>query len=66
VLVPGLQSFESILALVIGSILAGMATKLISLLGGGSKHRQDRDIRQAIARWIDYRQRKGSAHAADS
>ena len=32
--------------------------KLIILLGGGSKRRQDRDIRRAIACWNDYRSRK--------
>lgn len=40
--------------------------KLIVLLGGGSKQRQDRDIQRAIACWIDYRQRKGRSNAADS
>jgi putative addiction module killer protein len=33
-------------------------TKLILLLGGGEKHRQDDDIASAQARWADYKQRK--------
>jgi putative addiction module killer protein len=32
--------------------------RLIILLGGGSKQRQNRDIRQAMDRWADYRSRK--------
>ena len=32
--------------------------RLIILLGGGSKKRQQRDIDQAIERWQDYKQRK--------
>jgi putative addiction module killer protein len=32
--------------------------RLILLLGGGSKKRQQRDIQTAIARWQDYKQRK--------
>ena len=31
---------------------------LVILLGGGNKQRQDRDIRQAIDCWADYRKRK--------
>ena len=34
---------------------------LIILLGGGSKKRQDRDIKLAQARWRDYRKRKREA-----
>lgn len=32
--------------------------RLVILLGGGSKQRQDRDIRQAIGCWADYKSRK--------
>jgi putative addiction module killer protein len=32
--------------------------RLVILLGGGSKQRQDRDVRQAIDRWSDYKKRK--------
>ena len=32
--------------------------QLVILLAGGTKKRQQRDIRQAIARWQDYKQRK--------
>ena len=32
--------------------------RLVVLLGGGTKRRQDRDIETAIKRWRDYRQRK--------
>jgi putative addiction module killer protein len=31
---------------------------LVIVLGGGNKQRQDRDIRQAIDCWADYRKRK--------
>jgi putative addiction module killer protein len=31
---------------------------LVILLGGGSKHRQQKDIRIAAERWLDYRRRK--------
>ena len=31
---------------------------LVILLGGGTKHRQQEDIRMAIERWVDYKQRK--------
>jgi putative addiction module killer protein len=31
---------------------------IVILLGGGTKKRQDRDIRDAIACWTDYRKRK--------
>ncbi|MFZ3262651.1 MAG: type II toxin-antitoxin system RelE/ParE family toxin [Terriglobales bacterium] len=31
---------------------------LVILLGGGTKHRQQNDIRTAQARWADYKQRK--------
>jgi len=33
---------------------------LVILLAGGTKKRQPRDIREAIARWQDYKQRKKS------
>jgi putative addiction module killer protein len=32
--------------------------KLVILLGGGTKKRQDQDIQAAIARWEDYKRRK--------
>jgi putative addiction module killer protein len=32
--------------------------RLVILLGGGSKHRQQRDINTAIANWQDYKGRK--------
>lgn len=32
--------------------------RLVILLGGGTKKRQQRDINDAIARWQDYRRRK--------
>ena len=32
--------------------------RIVILLGGGTKHRQQNDIHDAQARWIDYRQRK--------
>ena len=31
---------------------------IVVLLGGGTKQRQERDIRQAIERWADYRGRR--------
>ena len=31
---------------------------LIVLLGGGTKNRQQRDIKDAVANWQDYKQRK--------
>jgi putative addiction module killer protein len=33
--------------------------RLVILLGGGTKKRQDEDIVAALARWQDYKQRKG-------
>ncbi len=33
-------------------------TRLVIVLGGGTKHRQQDDIRLAQARWADYKQRK--------
>jgi putative addiction module killer protein len=38
--------------------LAFDGTKLIILLGGGSKSRQQADIARAHQRWADYKQRK--------
>lgn len=32
--------------------------KIVILLAGGTKQRQDRDIQQAIGRWADYKRRK--------
>lgn len=32
--------------------------RLVILLGGGTKKRQNKDINEAIARWQDYKQRK--------
>ena len=34
-------------------------TEIVVLVGGGTKQRQQRDIREAIERWADYRRRKG-------
>ena len=34
--------------------------RLVILLGGGTKKRQQEDIATALARWQDYRQRKGT------
>ena len=34
------------------------AQRVIILLGGGTKKRQQRDISEAIARWQDYKKRK--------
>jgi putative addiction module killer protein len=33
---------------------------LVVLVGGGTKKRQQEDIRTALARWRDYKQRKGT------
>ena len=33
--------------------------RLVVLLGGGSKRHQSRDVRAAIERWRDYKQRRG-------
>jgi putative addiction module killer protein len=34
--------------------------RLVILLGGGTKKRQQEDINAALARWQDYKQRKGT------
>ena len=34
--------------------------RLVILLGGGTKKRQQEDIATALARWQDYKQRKGT------
>ncbi len=34
--------------------------RLVILVGGGTKKRQQQDIATALARWQDYKQRKGS------
>jgi putative addiction module killer protein len=34
--------------------------RLVILLGGGTKKRQQKDIATALARWQDYKQRKGT------
>ncbi|HEX5423456.1 MAG TPA: hypothetical protein VFW94_07900 [Candidatus Acidoferrales bacterium] len=34
--------------------------QLVILLGGGTKKRQHTDISTALARWQDYKQRKGT------
>lgn len=34
---------------------------LVILVGGGTKKRQQEDINTALARWQDYKQRKGTA-----
>lgn len=39
--------------------LARDGDQLLILLGGGTKKRQDRDISKALARWQDYKRRKG-------
>ncbi|MDX3807427.1 MAG: type II toxin-antitoxin system RelE/ParE family toxin [Bosea sp. (in: a-proteobacteria)] len=41
--------------------LAFDGTRLIILLGGGTKSRQQADIARAIERWTDYRRRKKAA-----
>jgi putative addiction module killer protein len=38
--------------------LAFDGAKLIILLGGGTKSRQQADIARALQRWADYKQRK--------
>jgi putative addiction module killer protein len=38
--------------------------KVVVLLGGGTKRRQQRDIERALAAWRDYKQRKAEARAA--
>lgn len=35
--------------------------ELVILLAGGTKHRQQRDINDALQRWADYKQRKKEA-----
>lgn len=35
--------------------------ELVILLAGGTKHRQQRDISDAVQRWADYKQRKKEA-----
>src|SRR5882672_2421627 len=39
--------------------------RLVILLGGGSKKGQQRDIRNAISRWRDYKDRKGKEKSHD-
>jgi putative addiction module killer protein len=34
--------------------------RLVILVGGGTKKRQHEDINTALARWQDYKQRKGT------
>ncbi|HMD32523.1 MAG TPA: type II toxin-antitoxin system RelE/ParE family toxin [Candidatus Acidoferrales bacterium] len=34
--------------------------RLVILVGGGTKRRQQEDIAKALARWQDYKQRKGT------
>ena len=34
--------------------------RLVILVGGGTKKRQEEDIKTALARWQDYKQRKGA------
>ena len=31
--------------------------RIVILLGGGTKHGQDKDIKLAIARWVDYKRK---------
>jgi len=40
--------------------------RIIILLGGGTKQRQQDDIRMAQARWKDYKQRKNKQYGIDS
>jgi putative addiction module killer protein len=40
--------------------LAKDGLKIILLIGGGTKKRQQRDIDQAVALWQDYKRRKAS------
>ena len=40
--------------------LAKDGLKIIILIGGGTKKRQQRDIDQAVALWGDYKRRKAS------
>jgi putative addiction module killer protein len=40
--------------------LAKDGLKLIILLGGGTKKRQQKDIEEAVALWNDYKRRKAS------
>lgn len=39
--------------------LARAGGRLLILLGGGTKKRQERDISKVLARWQDYKRRKG-------
>ncbi len=39
--------------------------RIVILLGGGSKKGQQRDIRNAISRWRDYKDRKGKEKSHD-
>jgi putative addiction module killer protein len=34
--------------------------RMVILVGGGTKKRQQQDIQTAVARWQDYKQRKGA------
>ena len=55
-LAPEFTNIASILGLVIESILAD-GDRLVILLAGGTKKRQQDDIRHAQALWTDYRRR---------
>jgi putative addiction module killer protein len=36
--------------------------RIVILLGGGTKHRQQNDIERALARWKDYKRKKQQPH----
>ena len=42
----------------LGIYLAKDGLKIVILIGGGTKKRQQRDIDQAVALWDDYKRRK--------
>ncbi|MGD1080778.1 MAG: hypothetical protein ABR881_20850 [Candidatus Sulfotelmatobacter sp.] len=52
------MSTGSTSALATGFIFGKDGDLLVILLGGGTKKRQQRDIKDAIARWQDYKKRK--------
>lgn len=56
--VPASLKIGSTLDPVIAFISGQMAHRLVILLGGGTKKRQQRDINRAIAMWQEYKRRK--------